>query len=81
MKAWKISAITAFCSLVWMGATVQGQIFSRPQPPVQKPIPVLQPPPGSFLYPQNETLTYSVHWRVFTAGTAVFHLERTGDIE
>jgi len=81
LKAWKIAAITAFCSLVWMGATAQGQIFSKPQPPVQKPIPVLQPPPGNFLYPQNETLTFSVDWRVFTAGTAVFHLERSGDIE
>ncbi len=37
---------------------------------------MLQPPPGSFEYPQRETLSYSVDWRVFTAGTAVFHLEQ-----
>jgi hypothetical protein len=46
---------------------------------VQRPIPVLQPPPGNFEYPQHQTLTYSVDWRVFTAGTTVFHLDRAGD--
>jgi hypothetical protein len=50
------------------------QIFA-PRPQVQRPIPVLQPPPGSFVYPQHETLTFSVDWRVFTAGMAVFHLD------
>ena len=58
---------------------LQAQIFpSKPAPP-PRPIPVLQPPPGNFEYPQHQTLTYSVDWRVFTAGTAVFHLDRTGD--
>ncbi len=49
------------------------QIFA-PRPP-QRPIPVLQAPGGGFVYPQHETLTFTVDWRVFTAGTAVFHLE------
>lgn len=61
-------------------APVQGQIFA-PKPAVGKPIPVLQPPGGGFLYPQHETLTFSVDWRVFQAGTAVFHLETNGPDE
>jgi hypothetical protein len=54
-------------------AHAQLQLFkpATPQPP--RPIPVLQPPPGNFDYPQHETLTYTVDW--FTAGTAVFHLD------
>ena len=73
----------------WMGGGVllsglllpaQAQFFpAKPQPP-QRPIPVLQPPPGNFEYPQHETLTYSVDWRVFTAGTAVFHLEQQNGV-
>ncbi len=53
--------------------SLPAQIFA-PKPP-QRPIPVLQAPSGGFVYPQHETLTFSVDWRVFTAGTAVFHLE------
>ena len=82
MKARTYLAAMAFCSIALVcGGSARAQIFSKPAPVVQKPIPVLQPPPGSFLYPQNETLTFSVDWRVFTAGTAVFHLERAGDVE
>ncbi len=57
------------------------QIFA-PKPPVpQRPIPTLQAPQGSFTYPQHETLTFSVDWRVFTAGTAVFHLDASSGAE
>ena len=38
------------------------------------------PQPGYF-FPVRETLTYSVDWRVFTAGTAAFHLESQGQQE
>jgi hypothetical protein len=41
-------------------------------------IPTLQAPDPGYTFPNNETLTFSVDWRVFTAGTAVFHLERVG---
>ena len=34
-----------------------------------------------FSFPQKQTLTYSVDWRVFPAGTAVMHFEATGDRE
>ncbi len=55
-----------------------GQIFAPKPPAAAKPIPVLQAPQGGFLYPQHETLTFSVDWRVFTAGMAVFHLDASG---
>ena len=57
---------------------VRAQILgSRPaaQPVV---IPTLQPPPSGYVFPARQTLTYSVDWRVFTAGTAVFQLEQQG---
>jgi hypothetical protein len=59
----------------------KAQLFAKPEAAaVQRPIPVLQPPPASFDYPQHETLTYSVDWRVFTTGTAVFHLDQVGNL-
>ncbi len=77
MKARVCRTGTAFfCAAA---ATAGAQLFPAKPPVPQRPIPVLQPPPGNFEYPQHQTLTYSVDWRVFTAGMAVFHLERTGD--
>jgi hypothetical protein len=45
------------------------------------PIPTLQPPPVGYAFPTRQTLTFDVDWRVFTAGTAVFHLEQQGTQE
>ena len=42
------------------------------------PIPTLQPPMAGFSFPAKETLSFDVDWRVFTAGTAIFHLEQQG---
>ncbi len=41
----------------------------------------LPPPQPGFSFPQKQTLTYSVDWRVFPAGTAVLHFEAAGDRE
>ena len=41
----------------------------------------LAPPRAGFTFPQKQTLTYTVDWRVFPAGTAVLHFEATGDRE
>ena len=41
----------------------------------------LSPPRSGFSFPQRQTLTYSVDWRVFPAGTAVLHFEAAGDRE
>jgi hypothetical protein len=57
-----------------------GQLFSKPVAPVvQRPIPALPAPAAGFEYQKHETLTFTVDWRVFTAGTAVFHLDQVGD--
>ena len=50
---------------------------SKPAPPVV--IPTLQPPIPGYVFPARQTLTFTVDWRVFTGGTAVFHLEQQGD--
>jgi len=44
-------------------------------------VPTLTPPRVGFSFPQKQTLTYSVDWRVFPAGTAVMHFEASGDSE
>jgi len=41
----------------------------------------LTPPKAGFSFPQKQTLTYAVDWRVFPAGTAVLHFEATGNSE
>ena len=41
----------------------------------------LAPPQAGFSFPQKQTLTYAVDWRVFPAGTAVLHFEASGDSE
>jgi hypothetical protein len=68
-------------ALVAVGAARLGTaqilgIGSKPAPVV---IPTLQPPVPGYAFPAKETLTYTVDWRVFTGGTAVFHLEQQGD--
>lgn len=47
-------------------------------PPAQAP-PVLAPMSG-YTFPQHETLTFSVDWRVFTAGRAVFQLDQQANV-
>ena len=44
-------------------------------------IPPLTPPRPGFSFPQKQTLTYAVDWRVFPAGTAVLHFEANGGLE
>ena len=63
------------------GCALYGQILGigKPAPPVI--IPTLQPPDPGFTLPARLTLTYTVDWSVFSAGTAVFHLEQQGTDE
>jgi hypothetical protein len=63
-----------------MGAGGRAQLLglgAKPTAPVV--IPTLQPPVPGYVFPARQTLTFTVDWRVFTGGTAVFHLEQTGD--
>ena len=57
---------------VHMAQMAQGQAM-------QRPIPTLQPPVAGYAFPERQTLTFTVDWRVFTGGTAVFHLEKQGE--
>ena len=77
-----VSFIVPLLGLVASGVAT-AQIFSgtKPTPPPQRPIPVLAAPGPAFVYPPHETLTFTVDWRVFTAGTAVFHLDKSGTTE
>lgn len=68
MKTRTIAAIL-FCALA---PAVDG--------PAQQIAPLAAPRPG-FTFPQKQTLTYTVDWRVFPAGTAVLHFEAAGDRE
>jgi len=82
LKARMSLVVLAFCTMACGFASVapaHAQLF--PKSMTQKPIPVLQAPQPSFMYPQHETLTFTVDWRVFTAGTAVFHLDQAGDVQ
>lgn len=38
-------------------------------------------PHAGYTFPQRQTLTYAVDWRVFPAGTATIHFEASGDRE
>ena len=77
-----VSFIVPLLGLVASGVAT-AQIFSgtKPTPPPQRPIPVLAAPGPAFVYPPHETLTFTVDWRVFPAGTAVLHFDATGDRE
>jgi hypothetical protein len=82
-RRWFRRALPLFCVLLGaVGPAHTGVaqflgLGSKPAPPVV--IPTLQPPIPGYVFPARETLTFTVDWRVFTAGTAVFHLEQQGE--
>jgi len=67
---------TIFCALalVLIGNSQQSTPPAQPLPPLPAPRP-------GFSFPQKQTLTYTVDWRVFSAGTAVIRFEQAGDRE
>jgi Protein of unknown function (DUF3108) len=65
-------AVNVFCALALAVVAFGQQI---------PPLPPLPPMRAGFSFPQKQTLTYSVDWRVFPAGTAVVHFEADGDRE
>ena len=74
-----ISLASMLCSISSSSAAAQILGMGKPSAPVT--IPVLDPPQTGYVFPLRQTLTYSVDWRVFNAGTAVFHLEQQGNDE
>jgi hypothetical protein len=67
-----ISAILRAFVLAVTVSAVAAQAQQAPQLPA---------PRQGFSFPQRQTLTYSVDWRVFPAGTAVIHFDAYGDRE
>ena len=66
----------------WIHQVSAQTIHMEPQAQAQAAqhlIPTLQPPIAGYEFPTRQTLTFTVDWRVFTAGTAVFHLVQQGD--
>jgi len=66
-------SILSLCALALAALAVGQQSVLQPME--------LTPPRAGFSFPQHQTLTYSVDWRVFPAGTAVIHFEQDGDWE
>ncbi len=69
----RTTAATILCVLALAAAAPSQQAGQQPAP--------LNPPRPGFSFPQKQTLTYSVDWRVFPAGTAVIHFAANGDSE
>jgi Protein of unknown function (DUF3108) len=67
---------TIFCAL-----SLAPLVHAQQPPPVPTALPQLPLPRAGYSFPQNQTLTYSVDWRVFSAGTAVIRFEAIGDRE
>jgi hypothetical protein len=70
--------LAALPALLLLAGPLSAQLMGRPAPQVSRPIPTLQPPVPGYVFPAHETLTFTVDWRVFTAGTAIFHLDQQG---
>jgi hypothetical protein len=70
----RANAVSLFCIFA-LAAAAPGTPAIAQQPST------LAPPRSGYSFPQKQTLTYDVDWRVFTAGTAVIHFEQVGDRE
>jgi len=80
----KLDRFLALFFLLMYGAgslPASGQLLGLGPKPAPVVIPTLQPPLPEFVFPTKQTLTFAVDWRVFTAGTAVFQLEREGTVQ
>jgi hypothetical protein len=70
-----------FCFLLLAGMQAQTTQNQTAQTTPQVPATQLPAPHPGLGLPAKQTLTYSVDWRVFPAGTATFHQEADGDIQ
>jgi len=62
-------------------ALALGSVTAQQPSATASSLPALPTPPPGYVYPLHITLTYNVDWRVFTAGTVVYHLETQGTQE
>lgn len=74
----RTTVVLILCALGFqaLSASQQAQLSTVPAP-----LPALAPPRAGYSFPEKQTLTYSVDWRVFTAGTAVVRFEAQGPNE
>ena len=65
----RANAVSLLCALALAAASSgqQAATLSAPRP--------------GYTFPQKQTLTYAVDWRVFPAGSAIIHFEAAGDRE
>jgi hypothetical protein len=70
----RTTATVILCALALPLAAAPSFIFGQQTPQ-------LPPPRAGYSFPQKQTLTYSVDWRVFPAGTAVLRFEAAGNRE
>ena len=75
--------LLGMAAILFLLSNLQAQPMQNqaPQATMHSAIPALAPPRAGYSFPAHETLTYSVDWRVFPAGTAVFHLDQEGSFE
>jgi hypothetical protein len=84
-----IALIVVLIAAFSTAAQVVGQVVGQQpatqlgtsQQPHAQTISPLPAPRAGFAFPARQTLTYSVDWRVFPAGTAVLHFESDGSKE
>jgi hypothetical protein len=70
----RANAASLFCAFALAAATLGTSVIAQQAT-------TLAPPRPGYSFPQKQTLTYAVDWRVFPAGTAVIHFEQAGDRE
>ncbi len=80
-KSLFLAAVTALLVTAGGARPMAAQFMGLGSKPPSAPvvIPTLQAPQPGFVFPAKQTLTFTVDWRVFTAGSAVFHLEQVGN--
>ena len=74
----KRTTVLSSLGALFFAVSVVACSFAQTQPaPAPQQVPqTLAPPRPGFTFPQKQTLTYLVDWRVFPAGTAVLHFEQ-----
>ena len=71
--------VAALLLIACAGHSLRAQLATQQPAQTPAPLPTAMPAPQpGYTFPPRLTLSYTVDWRVFTAGTAVFHLETQG---
>lgn len=70
-----------FCALACAAAARSAAPAQNAAPKAVQGQSALAPPQPGFAFPQKQTLTYAVDWRVFPAGIAVIRSQADGNRE